>query len=133
MGDALVGTWKLTENSDDYIKFLEELGVNFTIRQAVSSLKPDEIISKNGDEWSINTLSTFKNTELKFKLDEEFDEITADGRKVKSEMTCKDGVLLQKQTWDGKECAITREVKDSRLMTTCMIGDVKCVRIYDKK
>ncbi|XP_040287759.1 fatty acid-binding protein, adipocyte-like isoform X2 [Bufo bufo] len=134
MCDALVGTWKLTENnSDDFSKCMEEIGVSFITRQAACHLKPDVIICINGDEWSIKTLSTFKNTELNFKLDCEVDETTADGRKVKSTMTCKDGVLIQKQTWDGKESTITREVQDGRLITTCIIGDVKCVRIYDKK
>ncbi|XP_044150868.1 fatty acid-binding protein, adipocyte-like [Bufo gargarizans] len=134
MCDALVGTWKLTENnSDDFSKYMEAVGVGFITRQAACHLKPDVIICINGDEWSIKTESTFKNTELKFNLDKEFDETTADGRKVKSLITWKDGVLTQKQTWDGKESTITREVKDGRLIATCIIGDVKCVRIYDKK
>ncbi|XP_040287761.1 fatty acid-binding protein, adipocyte-like isoform X4 [Bufo bufo] len=87
MCDALVGTWKLTENnSDDFSKCMEEIGVIFMKRQAGRHLDPDVIISKNEDEWSIKTLSTSKNTELNFKLNEEFDEITAEGRKVKSEI-----------------------------------------------
>ncbi|XP_040287760.1 fatty acid-binding protein, adipocyte-like isoform X3 [Bufo bufo] len=134
MCDALVGTWKLTENnSDDFSKCMEEIGVIFMKRQAGRHLDPDVIISKNEDEWSIKTLSTSKNTELNFKLNEEFDEITAEGRKVKTKMTFGDGVLIQKQTWDGEESTITREVKDGRLITTCIIGDVKSVRIYDKE
>ncbi|XP_040287762.1 fatty acid-binding protein, adipocyte-like [Bufo bufo] len=133
MGDAMVGTWTLPENIDDIDKFLEEIGVSFMLRQARRHLKPDVIISENKDQWSIKTLSTSKNTELKFKLNEEFDEITAEGRKVKTKMTFENGVLIQKQTWDGKESTITREVKDGRLITTCIIGDVKCVRIYNKK
>ena len=39
-------------------------------------------IKKDGDSWSIATSSTFKNTLITFKLGEEFEETTADGRKV---------------------------------------------------
>lgn len=45
--------------------------------------KPTSIISVDGDQVTLKTQSTFKNTELTFKLGEEFDETTADDRKVK--------------------------------------------------
>jgi len=40
---------------------------------------PTTEITKNGDEWNIKTITTFKTTEIKFKLGEPFDEETADG------------------------------------------------------
>lgn len=46
-------------------------------------LKPTTIISADGDTVTLKTVSTFKTTELSFKLGEEFDETTADDRKVK--------------------------------------------------
>lgn len=45
--------------------------------------KPTTIIEKNGDTITIKTHSTFKNTEISFQLGVEFDEVTADDRKVK--------------------------------------------------
>lgn len=45
--------------------------------------KPTTIISLDGDKMTVKTQSTIKNTELSFKLGEEFDETTADDRKVK--------------------------------------------------
>ena len=45
--------------------------------------KPTLIISVNGDVVTIRSESTFKNTEISFKLDQEFDEVTPDDRKVK--------------------------------------------------
>lgn len=45
--------------------------------------KPSVTISINGDVINIKTESTFKNTEVSFKLGEEFDETTADDRKTK--------------------------------------------------
>lgn len=45
--------------------------------------KPTTIIEKKGDTIVLKTQSTFKNTEISFKLGVEFDETTADDRKVK--------------------------------------------------
>lgn len=45
--------------------------------------KPNVTISINGDVITIKSESTFKNTEISFKLGEEFDETTADDRKTK--------------------------------------------------
>lgn len=45
--------------------------------------KPSVTISISGDVITIKSESTFKNTEISFKLGEEFDETTADDRKTK--------------------------------------------------
>lgn len=45
--------------------------------------KPTVIISQEGDKVVVRTQSTFKNTEISFKLGEEFDETTADDRNCK--------------------------------------------------
>ncbi|XP_066434716.1 myelin P2 protein-like [Eleutherodactylus coqui] len=134
MCEELMGSWKLVDfSSDDFCKYMEAVGVSFLVRKAASHLKPDVAISKNGNEWHIKTTSTFKNSDLCFELEKEFEETTADGRKVMTIVTLENGVLIQKQTWDGQESTITREVKDGRMITTCIFKDVKCVRTYDRK
>lgn len=58
-------------------------GVNYAVRKMGTMTKPTTIISLDGDKVTVKTMSTFKNTELSFNLGEEFDETTADDRKVK--------------------------------------------------
>lgn len=58
-------------------------GVGFATRQVGNVTKPTVVISQEGDKVVVKTLSTFKNTEISFKLGEEFDESTADDRNVK--------------------------------------------------
>lgn len=58
-------------------------GVGFATRKVGNLTKPTTIISMDGDRVTVKTQSTIKNTELTFKLGEEFDETTADDRKVK--------------------------------------------------
>ena len=48
-----------------------------------STAKPTVIISVDDDVWKLRTETTFKTHEILFKLDQEFDETTADGRKVR--------------------------------------------------
>ncbi|KAM3927956.1 myelin P2 protein-like [Leptodactylus fuscus] len=134
MCDTLLGSWKLVDSdSDNFERFMEAVGVSMLTRKAVKCLKPDFFMSKNGDCYTMKTVSTFKTTEMNFKLNEEFDEETADGRRVKSIVTCENGALTQKQKWANKECTIVREVKNCQLVTTCTCDDVQCVRVYEKK
>lgn len=57
--------------------------MSFATRQVGNVTKPTVIISQEGDKVVIRTQSTFKNTEISFKLGEEFDEATADDRNCK--------------------------------------------------
>lgn len=79
--------------------------------------------------YHFTTESTFKTTILKFKLGEEFDEETLDGRMVKTIMTIEGNKLIQKQKTD-KKSEITREFTDKECLTTCVYGDVVSVRKY---
>ncbi|KAF4789369.1 Myelin P2 protein [Turdus rufiventris] len=127
MCDQFVGTWKLltSENFEDYMK---ELGVGFATRKMAGVAKPNVTISINGDVITIKTESTFKNTEVSFKLGEEFDETTADDRKTKNVITLDNGVLTQVQKWDGKETIIKRRVADGNLVVKRFWG----VLVYTK-
>lgn len=58
-------------------------GVSFATRTVANMTKPTTIILLDGDVLTVKTQSTVKNTELSCKLGEEFDETTADNRKVK--------------------------------------------------
>lgn len=53
------------------------------LRKMGNMVKPTLIITIDGDKVVLKNSSTFKTTEISFKLGEEFDETTADGRNVK--------------------------------------------------
>lgn len=52
-------------------------------RLATKFPKPTLIFEVNGDKWIQKTQSTFKNYEVTFVLNEEFEEEMPDGRKIK--------------------------------------------------
>ncbi|XP_059365766.1 fatty acid-binding protein, adipocyte-like [Carassius carassius] len=133
MVDKFVGTWKMTasENFDEYMK---ALGVGFATRQVGNRTKPNLIVCVDDQgQICMKSQSTFKTTEVKFKLSESFEEITADDRKTTTVITLENGKLVQKQTWDGKESTIEREVTDGKLIAKCIMGDVVAVRTYVKE
>uniref|UniRef100_A0A803KCB7 Fatty acid-binding protein 3 n=1 Tax=Xenopus tropicalis TaxID=8364 RepID=A0A803KCB7_XENTR len=116
--------------SKNFVLFI--LGVGFATRQIGNVTKPTTIISLDGDKVKVQTQSTFKNTEVSFKLNEEFDECTADDRKCKSFVTIEDGKMKHVQKWDGKETILIREVDGDKLVLTLTLGDVVSTRHYEK-
>ncbi|XP_058032468.1 myelin P2 protein-like [Ahaetulla prasina] len=131
MCNKFVGSWKLisSENFDDYMK---ELGVGLATRKLGNLAKPKTIISMKGDEVTIRTESTFKNTQITFKLGQEFQETTADGRKTKTVVTLEKGALVQVQKWNGKESTIRRKLIDGRMVVECIMKGALCTRVYEK-
>ncbi|KAF7691200.1 fatty acid-binding protein, heart-like [Silurus meridionalis] len=131
MAEAFVGTWNLKE-SKNFDEYMKALGVGFATRQVGNMTKPSTIISVDGDVVTLKTVSTFKTTEIKFKLGEEFDETTADDRKVKSLLTVDGNKLIHIQKWEDKETSLVREIDGNNLTLTLTLGDVVCTRSYVK-
>uniref|UniRef100_UPI00358F46F7 fatty acid-binding protein, heart-like n=1 Tax=Myxine glutinosa TaxID=7769 RepID=UPI00358F46F7 len=131
MAETFCGSWKMVE-SRDFDGYMKALGVPFGTRKLGMMSKPVITICADGDTFSMKTQSAFKTTDISFKLGEEFDETTADERKVKSTVTVDEGKLVQLQKWDDKETTLVREIKDGKMIVTCTYKDVSCVRTYDK-
>lgn len=66
-------------------------------RQAANLATSTVEVKVDGDDWHIKTVSTFKNSELKFKLGEEFEEERQDG--VKGNWKDKLELLIDVQWW----------------------------------
>lgn len=81
-----------------------------------NTVSPTVKLEKSDDMYTLTTTSTFKTTTIKFKLGEEFDEDTLDGRKVKSVIKMEgDNKLIQEQKGD-KPTTITREFTDNEMV-----------------
>lgn len=127
----LIGKWRM-ESSENFDEYMKAVGVGMLLRKTGNAMKPDTIISQDGDTWKLRTESTFKNTEITFKLGEEFDETTADGRKVKSTITQEgDNKLIHAQKGDV-DTTLLREVAGDTLTLTCDAQGVKAIRVYKK-
>ncbi|KAE8588327.1 hypothetical protein XENTR_v10022464 [Xenopus tropicalis] len=112
-------------------------GVNMMLRKiaVAAASKPAVEIKQDGEVFYIKTSTTVRTTEISFKIGEEFDEQTVDGRPCKSlakwvsenKMACEQRLLKG----DGPKTAWTRELtNDGELILTMIADDVVCTRIY---
>jgi len=129
--EKFVGKFKATtsENFDEYMK---ALGVGLVSRKMASSTTPVIEITIDNGEVTIKTITTIRSSEIKFRLGEEFEETTFDGRKSKSVITLDGDKMLHLQRSDGKEYKITREINGNELKALLYAGDVVCTRLYER-
>ncbi|XP_022215938.1 probable fatty acid-binding protein [Drosophila obscura] len=126
---SFVGKKYKLEKSENFDEYMKELGVGLVLRKMGNSISPTVEVTLEGETYTLTTTSTFKTSAISFKLGEEFDEETLDGRQVKSIITLDGNKLTQEQKGD-KPSTIVREFSDADLTTTLTIGAVKSVRIY---
>ncbi|XP_017863145.1 PREDICTED: fatty acid-binding protein, muscle [Drosophila arizonae] len=126
---SFIGKKYKLDKSENFDEYMKELGVGMVLRKMGNTVSPTVEVTVDGDTYTLTTTSTFKTSAISFKLGEEFDEETLDGRKVKSVITLDGNKLTQEQKGD-KPSTIVREFNDNELITTLTIGNVKSVRIY---
>lgn len=115
---------------DDYMR---KLGVNFFLIGIGNLVSPTvELRKLPNDKYKLITESTFRNTVIEFKLGEEFDEETVDGRNVKSVMTLENNVLTQKQGGTPPS-TIVREFNENEMVAKMSVYDVVATRKYRKE
>ncbi|RWS28297.1 fatty acid-biding protein-like protein [Leptotrombidium deliense] len=128
--DLVLGKFELSK-SDKFDDFLSELGVNMVKRKVACAATPVITIAKDGDEYTMKTASTFKTSEIKFKLGEEFDEERQDGAKVKSTITADGNKLVHVQKAD-KNVEIVREFTQEGMNAVATVNHVVSTRFYKR-
>merc|ERR1711862_38545 len=139
MADKYLGKYDRV-SADKYDEFLKELGVNMLLRKAATASSPvfEVTYDTDSETWSFKTSTMLKSMELKFKLDEEFDEKSPDGRDVKAKVT-KEGdsfISIQNAVKEGeKSTRIVREFKgDEVIQTSTIFGcDLICTQVFKKQ
>ncbi|CAL7936700.1 unnamed protein product [Xylocopa violacea] len=128
MPEFLGKKYKLS-SSENFDDFMKALGVGLLTRKMGSSVSPVVELTENNGVYTLKTTSPFKNSEIKFKLGEEFEEETPDGRKVKTVCTLDGNKLMQIQKGD-KQTTIEREFTPTEMKAIMKVDDIVCTRIY---
>merc|ERR1711970_539469 len=135
--DAFKGKYNRT-SAENYEELLKVLDVSFLLRKAATVSTPVLEITEEGGVWNIQTSTTLKTMELKFKLGEPFDETTPDGREVVATVTFEGGkiVCVQKAKKEGqKSTKSIREMNgpDEMVYTMTIDGcDLVCVQKFKR-
>ena len=135
MAELVPGKYQMTQ-SENFDGFMACLGVGYITRKLGNQSYPEVTIDQDVDNYSMKTVSLVKTSELNFKLGEQFEEITGDGRKVLSTMslTAPNTILHQMLgTEGGKDSFCTREFMAEKMKCVCQVEDVITTRIYDRK
>jgi len=131
MASAFVGDWNL-ESSENFDAYMKAVGVGTIMAKLGSTAKPKLTITISDDgTWQLKSETTFKTSKFDFKLGVEFDEVTADDRKMKTTMTLEGNKLIQDQKGEIPS-VITREVDGNKMLVTCKAKDVVATRHYVK-
>jgi len=130
--EPFIGKWKM-ESSENFEDYLKAIGIGMATRKIAGSQKPNNVISAEPNGvYNIRSESSFKNHDMKFKLNEEFEEHTADGRKAKTTMRLEGGKLIQDQKADVHSI-ITRELTDDNtLHVTLTANGVTSTRLFKR-
>merc|ERR1712077_80274 len=105
-------------SNEGYEDFLKALGVSFLLRKAAMASTPVMTITEAGGNWTMVTKTSMKSIELKFRLGEEFEEDTTDGRHCKTTVTLEGNTMTttQNATKAGeKNVVVVREFNDDGL------------------
>merc|ERR1711970_1318437 len=109
--DSFKGKFERT-SAEKYEEFLKALDVNFLLRKAATVSTPVMEVSEEGGVWTIKTSTTLKSMELKFKVGEEFDETTADGREVTAKVTHDGNKFLCEQKAKKPDQKSTKSIRE---------------------
>jgi len=124
--DLFLGKFERT-SAEKYDEFLSALGVNFLLRKAATASTPIMEVTKEGDVYTIKTSTVLKSMELKFKLGEEFEETTPDGRDVTAIVTQDGNKFISVQTAKKEGAKSTKVVRDFSadkcVLTSEVVGD----------
>merc|ERR1712062_167281 len=85
--------------------------------------------------WTMITKTTVKSIELRFRLGEEFEETTTDGRKCKTTVTLEGNKMTtsQRATKSGeKDVTVVRNFDDGGITVSLTCEDVVCTQKYSR-
>ncbi|CAL8397234.1 fatty acid-binding protein, heart [Gadus morhua] len=132
MVERFVGTWQMVA-SENFDEFLKEIGMGMAMRKAACMVKPEMTVSVDAQDLITLTMKTsFKTKEFQFKLNEPFEGTSANDKTATIVVTLEGGKLVQKQTCEGRETTIEREIVDGKLIMTCKSGNVVATRTFQK-
>merc|ERR1712098_994310 len=116
---------------------MKAIGVGLVMRKMANAASPALEITEADGKYTIKTTTTFKTTEISFKLGEEFEETTADGRVVKSTITLDGDTLTHKQIGNKdkkeKDSTLIRKFNDTGMDLECKVDDVVSKRVYKRQ
>ena len=136
MVDNAVGKYErvFAQNCEDVLR---ALNIGYILRKAAAISNPQMEVIEEHAMWTIRTSTILKTIELKFKLNEPFEEVTPDGREVSSLVTVDGNKFICVQTAKKEGQRSTKSIRefteDECTVTLEVIGtDIVSVQKFRK-
>ncbi|XP_077134602.1 fatty acid-binding protein, intestinal-like [Ranitomeya variabilis] len=127
------GTWKV-DRSENYEKFMEEMGVNVMKRKLAAHDNLKITIQQDGDKFNVKESSTFRSIEINFTLGVTFEYSLADGTELSGAWVTEGdklvGTFARKD--NGKQLRTNRVIIGDELVQTYVYEGVEAKRIFKR-
>ncbi|GMS78816.1 hypothetical protein PENTCL1PPCAC_991 [Pristionchus entomophagus] len=133
MVDQFIGTWVCTK-ADNVEAYFREVGATKNLSKALSHVKGTLTFEIEGDEWTMTFNCPVKNHTYKFRLGQEFNDTTFDGRPVSSKFEF-DGnklVEIEKGTNGGPDTRKEITITGNTLTMVDQCGLAQSTSAYEK-
>ncbi|CAH8840018.1 unnamed protein product [Trichobilharzia szidati] len=129
---AFNGTWKFVESSN-LRELFNEIGAFKELADAADQFKPTVILTVNDTELRMKITMFDREVERVYELGKEVDEVSLDGRNVRTLLTAESEKLTYKQTDGGNlEVCATCEVHGDIMTTIISVGNVTANLKYER-
>jgi len=135
VSEEVFGKFQL-DKSENFDAFMAALGVGWATRTLGNKTTPVVTVSKDEEDTvTFKQESLVSTSAISFKIDQPFDEKTADGRKVKSTMTLEAPNELKHTmlgTEGGKDSVCVRKFLKDYMECVCSVDDIVTTRTYKR-
>lgn len=125
--------YELASSDENFDKVLETLGLSSWKRSLAQIAQPSIELNRLDDgRYTLTTNTVFNQIVTKFRLDEEFDDESPDGREVRSMFVQDKNLLLHIERGD-KTLYVLYEFSADEVRVTLTVDHISSVRIYKLK
>ncbi|XP_036388575.1 retinoid-binding protein 7-like [Megalops cyprinoides] len=127
------GTWNMVSN-ENFEGWMLAIGIDYPTRKIANFLKPQKVIEQNGDNFTMKTVSTFRNYNSTFKMGEEFEEVTKglDNRTCQTVVNWEGDKIVCVQKGEKNNRGWTHWIDGDQLYLELRCEDQVCRQIYKK-
>ncbi|XP_016000306.1 fatty acid-binding protein, intestinal [Rousettus aegyptiacus] len=131
---AFDGAWKIDRN-ENYDKFMEKMGVSMIKRKLAAHDNLKLTITQEGNKFTVQESSTFRDTEIVFELGVTFNYSLTDGTELCGTWSLEGNKLVGKfkRVDNGNELNTVREVIGGEMVQTYTYEGVEAKRIFKRQ
>ncbi|MFC8495061.1 lipocalin/fatty-acid binding family protein [Streptomyces sp. NPDC057235] len=129
------GKWDLLSDPKDPVwdQFLQAAGMSDAHREAQAMVRPSEELSRDGDRWTLSSLSELWTNQVTFTLGEKVSiPLYANVVQTTSVFTEEAGKLIQTFESEGRKGTVVREQAPDGMTVTYSVLGVTAVRNHKK-